>query len=713
MHYVKCFDILGIDTMQVPCIELQGVPNTATEGAVGLLGVNMLSADHEIYVCIGKEGNIYHWIPLKGEGGTSVTEAKVNDNGELILTLSNGELLNAGVVYTDTIPGVMTVEGALIMPNSPTTPDEATVTDSYVTRVTANKPTTGLTIVDGSETLVTKITGDTVKSPNLINMGYEWAFTVHYGSKYYFEAGEYTFSCESYAKGGVSSPVIVFTHDDGSTITWAVADGMVTKTFKEGYYTLRAYSNGWNATTSNTVTSTITGFTIQKGNMVIPYFEGIKHACFKAIKSTGRNLIDRDETISFKTSSEEKYFQAGDYTISCESYTQGGDRSPVIILEHENGTSYSFDCFKGVVTHTLIEGNYTIKYFSNGWDYNNSVNTTSSVTGLMIQYGGIATGFEPYKESSYIFPEPLELGKWDSFHPQTGEVISNTMRVELNGTENWNEYGSTATAGRYFCNDIFVDVYDDTIPAIASLPEFRYHKFSTTVGTFYIASGSRNCCFNTDITKYPTLDSWKAYLATLKANGTPLVIEYQKVTPTVIKVDNAPKSYEVHDGGREYLQDENSIYGMKVTIEQTYAIHENPTEAANKAYVNNGLAKKLDKTGGTITGNLIVEGKTDTELGAIISKQGGVTYGLAYDNETYKLGQGTVDEKGDFAFNENEGLPIALRDDSTTFTDGNLVEWSADGNKFVDGGIKLDDLVKKTNITVTENDDGTVDITIL
>ena len=98
MVYVKHFNILGIDTAQVPCIELQGVPNTATEGAVGLFGMNMTSADHEIYVCIAVNGNVYTWIPLKGEGGNTVTDAKVNDDGELVLTLSNGTSLNAGVV---------------------------------------------------------------------------------------------------------------------------------------------------------------------------------------------------------------------------------------------------------------------------------------------------------------------------------------------------------------------------------------------------------------------------------------------------------------------------------------------------------------------------------------------------------------------------------------------------------------------------------------
>lgn len=52
MHYVKQFNINGVDTKQVACIELKGKPNTATEGAVGLLGIDMSSPLHEIYKCV-------------------------------------------------------------------------------------------------------------------------------------------------------------------------------------------------------------------------------------------------------------------------------------------------------------------------------------------------------------------------------------------------------------------------------------------------------------------------------------------------------------------------------------------------------------------------------------------------------------------------------------------------------------------------------------
>lgn len=99
MVYVKYFDILGIDTAQIPCIELQGAPTTATVGAVGLLGLDVLSESSDIYVCTAVNGAIYTWKSLRdGKDGSCVVKAEINDINELILTLSDGTTINAGVV---------------------------------------------------------------------------------------------------------------------------------------------------------------------------------------------------------------------------------------------------------------------------------------------------------------------------------------------------------------------------------------------------------------------------------------------------------------------------------------------------------------------------------------------------------------------------------------------------------------------------------------
>ena len=80
MHYVKHFTINGVDTKQVACIELKGKPNAATEGSVGLLAIDISSPMHDVYKCIGVEGNIYHWELLSS--GTCIMSSTITGAGE-------------------------------------------------------------------------------------------------------------------------------------------------------------------------------------------------------------------------------------------------------------------------------------------------------------------------------------------------------------------------------------------------------------------------------------------------------------------------------------------------------------------------------------------------------------------------------------------------------------------------------------------------------
>lgn len=153
----------------------------------------------------------------------------------------------------------------------------------------------------------------------------------------------------------------------------------------------------------------------------------------------------------------------------------------------------------------------------------------------------------------------------------------------------------------------------------------------------------------------------------------------------------------------------------------------NPSNGANMqniADVESEVAKKYDKTGGTIdgdvtvTGDLTVQGTTITEnaetldvkANVITTNSEGVplinlsglgirtnatnVYGIMYDpqSDSVKLGLGSLDEDNNFTFNQGEGLPIAVRDDSTAFTDGHVIVWDAAGDKLVDGGKAVSDL---------------------
>lgn len=91
MNYVKHFNINGVNTKQVTCIELQGVPNAATEGYVGVLGIDMSSPTHEVYKCVAKNGSIYTWELLSA--GMSVIGAKVTGEGAMSYPFSYSDLL--------------------------------------------------------------------------------------------------------------------------------------------------------------------------------------------------------------------------------------------------------------------------------------------------------------------------------------------------------------------------------------------------------------------------------------------------------------------------------------------------------------------------------------------------------------------------------------------------------------------------------------------
>lgn len=161
-----------------------------------------------------------------------------------------------------------------------------------------------------------------------------------------------------------------------------------------------------------------------------------------------------------------------------------------------------------------------------------------------------------------------------------------------------------------------------------------------------------------------------------------------------------------------------------------------PTEnydAATKKYVDDIAKDKLDITGGSVTGDLAVQGDltvsgtTTTEhqkqllvednvivtnankidlqsllSGIAINKNPIATYGIMYDpsDDTVKFGQGTLDENNKFVFNTEEGLPIAIRAQASDFTDAHLVKWDATKNAFVDAGYTGDDIASKTNVTV-------------
>ena len=632
----------------------------------------------------------------------------------------NNKLNNSGV---DTFDGTLSVSGSLKLPNSPQTPEtsQPTPNDAEI-RQTANATTTGLTVVDGSDAIVNKISGNTVKCENFINVdamvnsafvkNADGSYTLTKNGSDRFSA---TFNCNIPAGNYIGCANIISSSTVGS-----VYFSLIVK-FTDGTSKTYPYSKTSNRVwiqTNKTISSidvymesseadgcytTFKDFMFNSYTDVAnpylpyqPYFTGLKNAQISGIKSTGRNLWTSANLLGQCTvadaSNKLKISNTSGYTgfyipvAPNTNYTISYNKIYDIVFAFSSGIVEGSDIIGGA---RLINSGQSVTKNSENAKYLIVTKWTSSMPAdfsVMVNIGSTALPYEPYTESTMQLPQTVELGKWD--YIENGQIVKNTDIIVLDGTENWAE--EEISSGKNFYID--TPIGKPSSICIVSNNNFVSTTASTSVrNNIWISNSGR---LNITADGFNTVAEWKTYITQLYANGNSLTVAYQLATSTYEPI-TFNNRYTVYDNGVEQIITPKEdgyncfYYGANPTVTATYSIMENPTEAANKAYVINGLAKKLDKTGGTITGSLIVKGRTDLTLGAIIAEHNGIVYGLVYDGDSYKLGEGLVDDNGNFIFKQDEGLPIALRDDSDLFRNNELVVWSDSGNKFVSSGVKF------------------------
>ncbi len=197
------------------------------------------------------------------------------------------------------------------------------------------------------------------------------------------------------------------------------------------------------------------------------------------------------------------------------------------------------------------------------------------------------------------------------------------------------------------------------------------------------------------------------------------------------KVTKTPNSIVKRDSaGRVKTAD--AVYDEDAT---SYGQHK-----ALLTYTDSELLKKLDRTGGTITGNLIVSGNLSVSgetsviesttlkvvdkliyvakdnTSALTSPAGLITPkydgtndgGIVYDNSgTAYVGDIKLDSNGNVDVNNSDLQPIATRDNYSNFTNGHKVKVEVDSLqksvKFVDGG-KDDGINTLTDVNLTLGD---------
>ena len=143
-----------------------------------------------------------------------------------------------------------------------------------------------------------------------------------------------------------------------------------------------------------------------------------------------------------------------------------------------------------------------------------------------------------------------------------------------------------------------------------------------------------------------------------------------------------------NDGGT-IKKDLNVLGDLKVQGNLVYVT--GTIEGIEKQFVELNTNKKL------------VIGQSGLLINKGITEAGDLgTYAIVYDaaKDAVVCGLGTtrvdkIDGKDVlvFKFNDGEGLPLTIRDESDKMTDGHLLQWDADSNKLTDTGKSINDLL--------------------
>lgn len=64
MEYIDSLDIFGTEARMIPCIKNNGVPTSTTEGAVGMLCMDISSASYDLYKCVSASNGNYTWVKI-------------------------------------------------------------------------------------------------------------------------------------------------------------------------------------------------------------------------------------------------------------------------------------------------------------------------------------------------------------------------------------------------------------------------------------------------------------------------------------------------------------------------------------------------------------------------------------------------------------------------------------------------------------------------
>lgn len=349
------------------------------------------------------------------------------------------------------------------------------IKETFISRQTAN----GQNILDPSPAVVEMIKGKTVKSTNLIPFPYSSKSGTFGGGVEVTvnDDGSITFNGTATAQFRFDLYYKIYVPLTEGKITYSVSTtGLYTGIayLQSAQYKDESYTNWGNGLPLNSNDSVTHSYTINllcifvktdctfdnltvypmlnEGDTAkpfVPYFSGLKHANFKAIKSTGKNVLkvkDYTKTYGGVTVSvkDNKFTATGTATgaielwLPLETTLQAGTYSSIIGTEQRLfGTGVQrmylspkyrdYDNRKSIAKIDYPVQNATVNFVSNYMAiYIAKGNEVNCSLDLMLNIGSTAQPFEPYKVEEYGDGNTYELAEYDYINPQKGEIIRQT-----------------------------------------------------------------------------------------------------------------------------------------------------------------------------------------------------------------------------------------------------------------------------------------------
>lgn len=502
---------------------------------------------------------------------------------------------------------------------------KATVEDAFISRQTAN----GLTVVDPSPAGVEMIKGKTVKSTNLIPFPYQSGSTTINGVTFTQNSdgsvavkGTATSYAQYYLNGTRFNP-IVFTVGKTYTVSGG-KDGVVVNTRKNdvswgdsinGSAKTITFNDGdtYNFIglyiASGTTVDTVIYPMLNEGDTAkpfVPYFSGLKHANFKAIKSTGKNVLkvkDYTKTYGGVTVSvkDNKFTATGTATgaielwLPLETTLQAGTYSSIIGTEQRLfGTGVQrmylspkyrdYDNRKSIAKIDYPVQNATVNFVSNYMAiYIAKGNEVNCSLDLMLNIGSTAQPFEPYKVEEYGDGNTYELAEYDYINPKKGEIVKATETITITG-DSFTHY-SAIIGTHSITKTVDLSKYSKMYPFNQKQPCVISNGFTTQNNYFSYKPEEGVQSIKTPQIAFHTQGGYvRVYLPLEIAsteekfiayfNNNPLTISYELKTPTIETLDY-PKEYTAYNGGSETAEQgdtDNSQWGAIATTEIKYYV---------------------------------------------------------------------------------------------------------------------------------------------